>query len=320
MNLRQLELFVAVVEAGSFSRGAEAASLTQSTVSQHIAALESELELRLLDRTGQGVLLTHAGELFLRHARQVLNESAALRIAMAGFRGLQQADLSVGASNIPSNYLVPAILPRLAAEQPGIVLTLQTGDSRAMLDLLLADGVELAVVGSHSDERGLDFLPLTDDLLVLAVSPQHPWSDLGSQGAAITLDDLATLSLVVRESGSGSDQALQQALRRAGFDPKRLKVAVRLGSNEAVRQAVLNGFSAAFLSEISIRQELRRGELVRVPVQAFAVTRKFWLVTRSKRSASPAARVFAELMQRSCADTEGGQQNSRFYRSTGTST
>ena len=70
MNLRQLELFVAVVEAGSFSRGAEAALLTQSTVSQHIATLESEVELQLLDRTGQGVMLTHAGELFLQHARQ----------------------------------------------------------------------------------------------------------------------------------------------------------------------------------------------------------------------------------------------------------
>ena len=74
MNLRQLELYVAVVEAGSFSRGAEAALLTQSTVSQHIAALESEVELQLLERTAQGAVVTHAGKLFLQHARKVLAE------------------------------------------------------------------------------------------------------------------------------------------------------------------------------------------------------------------------------------------------------
>jgi DNA-binding transcriptional LysR family regulator len=299
MNLRQLELFVAVVESGSFSRGAEAASLTQSTVSQHIAALENETGLRLLDRTGQGVILTSAGELFLQHARQVLAECDRLRQAMAGFRGLQQASLNVGASNIPANYLIPAILPRLSAEHPGIAFTMQTGDSRAMLERLLADEVELAVVGSRDDDRGVDYLPLTSDLLVLAVSSQHPWS----QSPTITLNDLAECPMIVRESGSGSDQALRQALRQAGFDPARLQIAVRLGSNEAVRQALLNGFGAAFLSEISIRQELKRGELVKIVVADFVVQRQFWLVTRERRTASPAARVFAALMQESTASS-----------------
>lgn len=82
MNLRQLEVFVAVIETGSFSRGALATSLTQSTVSQHIAALEDEAGLRLLDRGGRGVLPTQAGKLYLRHARRVLAECRALRTAL----------------------------------------------------------------------------------------------------------------------------------------------------------------------------------------------------------------------------------------------
>jgi DNA-binding transcriptional LysR family regulator len=295
MNLRQLEVFVAVVETGSFSRGAESASLTQSTVSQHVASLEGEVGLRLLDRTGHGIVLTGAGELFLRHARQVLSECDALRRAMTGFHGLQQVDLTVGASNIPANYLIPAILPRLSAEHPGIALTLRTGDSRAILDQLLTNCMELAVVGTRSDDRGLEFTPLASDLLVLAVNPRHPWS----RCATITLDDLVGSPLVVRESGSGSDQALHQALRLAGVDSARLQVAVRLGSNEAVRQTVIGGFGAAFLSEISIRQELQNGYLVKVPVSGFSVPRQFWLVTRSRRTASPAARVFAALIQES---------------------
>jgi DNA-binding transcriptional LysR family regulator len=293
MNLRQLQLFVAVVEAGSFSRGAEAVSLTQSTVSQHIATLEDEVGLRLLDRTGQGALLNQAGELFLQHARRVLAECDALRQAMIGFSGLQQVRLSIGASNIPANYLIPAILPRLAAEHPGISLTMLTGDSRAMLDLLLANDVEMVVIGNRSDDRAIEALPLTNDLLVLAASPLHPWS----REDAIPLDDLGKYPMVVRESGSGSEQAVQRALLQAGFDLESLQIAARLGSNEAVRQALLSGFGAAFLSKISISQELQRGELVEVPVAGLTVSRKFWLVTRRNRTISPAAKVLATLMQ-----------------------
>lgn len=295
MNLRQLELFIAIVETGSFSRGAEASLLTQSTVSQHIASLESEFNLRLLDRTGQGVVLTRAGKLFLRHARQILKECANLQQAMAEFHGIDKVELTIGASNIPANYLIPAILPRLATEHPGITLTMQTGDSREVIDSLLADTVELAVVGSHGNDRGIEYLPLTSDMLVLAVNPRHPWC----QSASITLDDLAGSPMIIRESGSGSAQALEDALRRADFNPDRLQVAVRLGSNEAVRQAILNGFGAAFLSEISIKQELSRGELVKVTIKDFIVSRQFWLATRSRRTLSPAAQRFSELMQNS---------------------
>ena len=295
MNLRQLELFVAIVEAGSFSRGAEISLLTQSTVSQHIAALESEVDLKLLDRTGRGIILTRAGELFLRHARQILAECASLRKAMAEFRGVEHVELTIGASNIPANYLIPNILPDLTSEHPGIMLTMQSGDSREILDSLLSDAVELGIVGSHGTHRGVDYLPLASDLLVLAVSPQHPWSDRRE----ITLEDLATRPMIVRERGSGSDQAVNSALLQANFDPARLQVAVRLGSNEAVRQAISKGFGAAILSEISIKQELSRGELVKVTIKDFSVRRQFWLVTRSRRTLSPAAQRFVEMMQKS---------------------
>ncbi len=295
MNLHQLELFIAIVEAGSFSRGAEASLLTQSTVSQHIAALESEVDLKLLDRTGHGVALTRAGELFLRHCRQVLAECACLRQAMAEFRGVEQVELTIGASNIPANYLIPSILPDLASEHPGIRLTMQSGDSREILDSLLADTVELAIVGSHGTHRGVDYVPLASDLLVLAVSPQHLWSKSGD----ITLEDLTTSPMIVREIGSGSEQALKSALLQADFDPARLQVAVRLGSNEAVRQAIIKGFGAAFLSEISIKPELKRGELIKVNIHNFSVRRQFWLVTRARRTLSPAAQRFIEMIQKS---------------------
>lgn len=298
MNLRQLEVFVAVIETGSFSRGALATSLTQSTVSQHIAALEDEAGLRLLDRGGRGVLPTQAGKLYLRHARRVLAECRALRTALAEFNGLQQANLTLGASNIPANYLVPRILPQLASSYPGVRLSMQVGDSQAILERLSANECELAVVGSRNNERGLVFEPLAKDTLILVVNPRHPWS----QRNPLELDDLGQSAMLLREQGSGTGKALTESLHQAGFDPARLQVAGHLGSNEAVRQTLLGGFGAAFLSEISVRQELMRQELVRVAVNNFRIERQLWLATPSRRELSPAAQVVVALLKKHCAN------------------
>lgn len=294
MNLRQLELFIAIAESGSFSRGAESALLTQSTVSQHIATLENEVGQRLLDRTGRGAELTTAGTIFLRHARSVLAELTTLRSSLTSFSNLTNAPLCVGASNIPGTYLIPSLLPELSRHYPGIRLTLLGGSSHAILDRLLKGEIEIAVVGSHPEIPGCDFTPLQKDLLVLVVGAHHPWQ----KEETITLDELGGEGLLLRESGSGSDLALRAALRKAGFDPATLQVAARLGSNEAIKEAIVSGYGAAFVSESAVKREVLRGELTIVPVSGLQVQRHFWLVRRSHRTLSPAAIAFAAFLQR----------------------
>lgn len=294
MNLRQLELFIAVAESGSFSRGAELSLLTQSTVSQHIASLENEVGLRLLDRSGRGAVLTAAGKIFLSHARSVITELTTLRSSLASFSGLADAPLCVGASNIPGTYLIPRLLPELARRHPGIRLTLLGGSSRAILERLLKSEIELAVIGSHLESPGCDFTPLQSDLLVLVVGAQHPWQT----EKAMTPAQLLAEPLLLRESGSGSDLALRAALSEAGLDPTQLQVAARLGSNEAIKESIAGGFGAAFLSESSVQREVARGELTIIPVAGLQVSRHFWLVTRSGRTLSPAAAAFAALLRK----------------------
>lgn len=292
MNLRQLDLFVAVAETKSFSRGAEIICLTQSTVSQHIAALEEEVSTKLFDRTQQGALLTAGGEIFLRHARRILAERDQLFQGMASFNGLSGGELLIGASNIPANYLLPPLLPRLAKTHPGISINMQTGDSREVIDRLLNAVVELAIVGSCPENRKLDYTALASDVLVLIVAPQHPWSERGM----ISLDDLVTEPLVSRESGSGSEKALLRELQRINFSVGKLQIAARLGSNEAVRQVVAGGYGCAFVSERSVQRELELGELRQVSVGGMRVERHFWLARLRGRTPSPAALAVSELL------------------------
>jgi len=293
MNLRQLELFIAVADSGSFSRGAEATLRTQSTASQQIAALEAECGLQLLDRTRRGVELTDAGQVFLAQARRVLTEMTALQQIMARFQGLDATTLTIGASNIPGTYLVPRLLPELVRRHPGLTLNLVHNDSRAILERLATGAIELALVGSQAITADLDFSPVADDLLQMVVGPQHRWR----QRTSIRLNELLDEPLLLRESGSGSGQTLFTALLAAGVGPEQLRVAARLGSNEAIKESLAAGYGAAFLSERSVLREVARGELVLIPVEGLRVVRRLWLATRSGRTLSPAATAFINLVK-----------------------
>ena len=292
MDLHRFEIFMAIADSGNFSRAAEKMLLTQSTVSQHIAALEGKLGIRLFDRTGRGAELTDGGRLFSQHVRQILSECDELRQAMARFQGLEGTQLTVGASNIPANYLIPELLPTLIHRHPGIILNVIAADSRQIIDQLLRGEVALAVVGNRFGDEAVTYAPLTSDTLLFVVGPGHPWQDR----VAVGLAELASTSLIMRETGSGTGRSTENALLAAGFDMARLHIVARLGSNEAVKQAVIRGLGAAFLSSLSVQRELACGELIALKVEAVTIERRFWLATRRGRTLSPAAHAFARLL------------------------
>ena len=294
MTLRQLQLFVAVAETKSFSRGADKVCLTQSTVSQHIAAMEEEVNTRLFDRTSKGIFLTAGGEVFLSHARRILVEYHALFNGMQTFHGLESATLVLGASNIPANYLVPKILPLLQREYPGITLEMRSGDSREMTDHLVAGQVEIAIVGGQMDQARVNYWPLMKDRLVLIVGKDSPLRDRNK----IPLTELRALPLIVRESGSGTFQTLENQLYSAGFPAEALNIVARLGSNEAIRQAVSIGCGCAFVSDLSIIRELERGELFKLEIEGLSIVRQLWLATLKERTLSPAVDAVSQLLRK----------------------
>lgn len=301
MNLRQLEVFLAVADSGSFSRAAEAVLLTQSTVSQHVAALEEELGTPLFDRTGRGAELTEGGVLLQRHARRVTAECQALRHALAEFCGSENQQLVVGASNIPGTYLLPGLLGRFALRHPGVTLQLVSGDSREIVAQLVQRRLALAVVGDRLADESLTFVPLLHDALQLVVGPGHPWRGR----RRVTLAELSAEPLLVREEGSGSGRATREALQQAGHDLQRQRLRASLGSNEAVKQGVIDGAGVAFLSSLSIRRELEHGELAALTVEGVEIRRALWLVTRRDRALSPAAQAFIRLLEESCRTLAG---------------
>lgn len=297
MNLKQLEVFIAVAESGSFSRAAEITFLTQSTVSQHISSLEKEFELKLLDRTGKGALLTEAGKLLLNHAQCVVAEAKKVPVVLNRFRGLEEVVLKIGGSNIPACYMIPDCITAFRKQHPGVIISLYQGDSRETLERLKRGEVEFALVGNRFQEKDLVYTPLILDKISLVVPARHPWAGIET----LAPEHLVKEPFIFRESGSGTDSALRDELVRSGFAPEQLKVSMRLGSNEAVKQAILNGGGISFISELSVKNERERGEVCIVNVRGLAVYRHIYLVTRRGRELAPAANAFIDsILQRFC--------------------
>jgi LysR family transcriptional regulator, low CO2-responsive transcriptional regulator len=288
MNLKQLEVFVAVAETRSFTQGAEKSYLTQSTVSQHISSLENEFGIRLLDRTGKGVYLTEGGRIFYDSACRILAGAEEMSTAIRRYKGLEQAELRIGGSNIPGIYMIPRFLPLYHEMHPGVSVHVTQGGSHEILERLMNNEIEIGFLGSLYSDEAVSFHQVAQDNIILVVDVNHRWKGIGS----ITLEELAEASFVFREEGSGTQGTVAAALANAGIIPTRLRVTAWLGSNEAVKQAVCRGGGVSFLSEISVRNECERRELFPVLVKGLAITRKFYSAHRRGRELSPAGRSF----------------------------
>lgn len=296
MTLKQLELFLAVADQRSFSRGAEAVSLVQSTASQHIRSMEEELEIRLFDRSKNGAQLTEAGRLFAEHARRVCDAYRDALLAMRRFHGVEEAIVRVGASTIPAVCLIPDLLGRMSASHPGIRLELVQGDTREVVRLLQADLVELAVVGGRFEGDAIDYQPLVDEQIVLVARAgvHHP--------ERLPVQELVNLPLIMREYGSGTRQVVDAELLNLGVDLQRLHVVAQLGSSEAIRRAVLSGAGYGFVSSLAVERELADGSLTVVTIEGLDIRQQFYLARKRSRTISPAAELFAGLL---CTAREG---------------
>jgi DNA-binding transcriptional LysR family regulator len=297
ISIRQLAVFVALVEHQSFTKAARQVGLSQSTVSGHIADLERRLDVLLVERSRGGVRPTAAGEALLPHARQVLRAEEGARDAVRELSGLVQGRLVVGASTIPASYILPSLFAGFHERYPSISLRVSAGDSGEILDRLRGAELELGIIGAEPDGAELDSFPIGQDRLLLVVAAGHKLAN----GKPVTAAELCKFPLVQREQGSGTraaaDKALRAILRDAPGDDDPFAVVCETGSTESQRASIVAGLGPGILSDLAAASELESGRLVEVPLRKFDVSRSFHLVSRPDAVLSPAARAFVEMMR-----------------------
>jgi DNA-binding transcriptional LysR family regulator len=293
MELNQLRVFCAVVEKRSFSRAGEVVYLSQPTVSLQISALEQELGTKLLDRRGREVAITRTGETLYDYARKVLELVEEAEQAIEQLKGLVKGKLTLGASTIPGEYILPNLLAEFKAKYPGIDINLIIGDTKGIIEKVTDNEVEVGVVGTREKSEKLVFDPFTTEKLVLIAALNSSWF---KHDEAI-LEELKEVPLILRESGSGTMATVKRNLHQAGIKEEDLTVMMRLGSTAAVKRAVESGAGVSLISERAIENELKLGTIKTIPVKDLKLDREFFIVYSKKKSHSPAAQALLQFLQ-----------------------
>jgi DNA-binding transcriptional LysR family regulator len=289
MELSQLEVFLTVAREGRFSRAAEKLFRTQSAVSQTIRKLEQELGEPLFDRSSREGVLTDAGRTLQTYAEQLLNLRSDAREALVELRELQKGKLAIAANEFTALYLLP-VLAEFRRLHPMIKITVQRSLGSRIPDDLLRHTVEMGVLSYDPEEPRLRSIVVYLDELTFVVPPTHPLA--GEK--QISISQLGAEVFVAHIVSSPYREKVIETFRRFKTP---LHMSVELPTLQAITRFVSMGNGVALLPQISVENELARGELVSIPVRELRLHRKLRLVYRKEASLSHAGRAFLQMAE-----------------------
>jgi DNA-binding transcriptional LysR family regulator len=295
IDFRHLETFCRIAEVKSFSKAAGDLFLTQPTVSGHILSLEKSLSLRLFDRTSREVRLTQAGRVFLGYASKILSFRKDLFNALSEFSQGIRGELSLGASTIPGEYLLPKLMGSFKKEYPHFIISLKIADSSEIIQYILQDNVEFGIVGAKLSHPSLHYEKYEEDEIIVAASPDHPLT----RKRRVTLEELLEEPWIIREEGSGTQMAVEKALRKKGKSLKQFHVVMEMGSTSSVKEGVKAKLGLAFLSKRAAEEELTQGFLSRIAAEGIEpISRQIYIVSHRGRTFSPIGTEFLRFLKR----------------------
>ena len=292
MELKQLECFAAVVKYGSFTVAAQHLYLSQPTVSAHVRTLEEELGRRLLLRTTKSLEVTPKGREVYDCAVKMLSLQTRIRRACAPD---EEHIIRLGASTIPSAYILPQLLPEFGRRCPDVYFTVTQTNSQGVVEGL-ADGIfDLGLLGMKGDDR-VTCIPFCEDRMVLIAPVNERFLALQREN-----DPLPTLlqePMILREKGSGSLKTADRFLAGLGITEDKLTVAARVNDQEAIKNLVQSGLGVSLVSERAARSAVEEKRLLQfeLPVES---RRHLYLAYRRDYILQPHIKAFCRFVETS---------------------
>jgi DNA-binding transcriptional LysR family regulator len=290
MTLEQLRIFVAVADKQHVTQAARELNLTQSATSAAIAALEGRYGIRLFDRVGRGIVLTHSGRTFLSEARAVLARAHSAEQSLRDIAGLKGGKVVVGASQTIANYWMPPRLLAFQAAYPGIDVSVRIGNTERVAADVSEGTADLGFIEGEIDDGALSVRRIDGDALVVVVGPGHVFA----RHRTLPADWMAQTPWVLRERGSGTRDMFERTLRKRGLQLSDLTVQLELASNEAIRTAVESGLCATALSNLVIEKSLKARTLFQIDDEL--AKRSFYLLRHKERHVSKAETALLAMM------------------------
>lgn len=288
LTLRQFSVFEAVARHLSFSRAAEELHLSQPAVSMQVRGIETILGMRLTEQLGKKIFLTEAGREVLHASQAITARLNDLQANLAQLQSIDSGQLNLAATSTV-NVVATDILARFRGRHPGVSVHLDVSNRAAVLDQLVGNRIDLAIMGQVPDGLGLDAIRFLDNPLVVIAPPDHPL--VGQKNISMT--SLATESFLVREAGSGTRGAMERFFAARGLE---IRSSMEMSSNEAIKQAVQAGLGLGILSLQTLEMELALKRLAVLEVEGFPIMRHWYVVHRADKRLSPVAQAFKEFV------------------------
>jgi DNA-binding transcriptional LysR family regulator len=302
LDLKLLTTFREVAVRGSFSEAAVALDFTQPAISQHISRLETALGVKVLERNARGVKLTPAGEVLVREASALLDAARRAEDAVRDAAGVGRAQVRVAAFASAAAGLLPGATRDLRARRPDAELALQVYELEPALDALQAGRVDVAVIVDFAlspakRRSGLEYVPICDDEMRLAVAADHPLATR----ASIALEELATEPFLITEvAGTCADSnVVLHAFADAGFEPT---VAFESEDYQALQGMAASGIGVAMIPTMALTSS--RNDVVVLPIRGAAPARQVLAAVR-KGDQDPLVEHLIESLRRSARQLAG---------------
>ncbi|CEQ18808.1 selenium metabolism-associated LysR family transcriptional regulator [Paraclostridium sordellii] len=284
MDLKQLEVFVAVAKYNSFSKAAKELFLTQPTVSAHIQNLEKNLDTVLVNRNNKVITLTKAGEILYEHAIYILNNCKKAIYDIKEYSGKIEGVIDIACSSIPETYILPDFLKNFYSDYPNVKFSISRYDSQDAISEILNERISFGFVGSKVNNKQVEYIDLIDDELVL-ITPFD--LIIENEDNYIDLDKLSGLKFIMRKDGSGTQSLLINKLKSHKIPINNLDTIAYVESNESIKEMVKLGLGVSFVSYTSVIDYINLRKVRYYKVKNLNFDRKFYFIYSKKKTFTP---------------------------------
>lgn len=287
-TLRQLQVFEAIFRLNSFTRAAEELFLTQPTVSMQIRKLTDAMGLPLFEHVGRNVEPTEAGKELYDACRSMFETLANLEMKIADLKGMKRGRLRMGVITT-AKYLAPEMLGEFSRLYPGIDLAMKVTNRHNVIERMHSNEDDLYIM-AQAKEEGLDaeMFPFSPNPLVVMAPRNHPL--VGKKN--ISLEEVAKEPFIIREPGSGIRDATFKKFDSKGLRPN---IRMELGSNEAIKHAIVGGLGLSALSLHTLALEGADGPVAILDVEGFPIMRYWYIVYPRGKELSLVAKTFLDF-------------------------
>ena len=271
MDLRQLEMFQAIVESGSFTKAGQRLHVSQSAISRQINLLEEELGVQLLMRSNKHVFLTEAGKTLLKHCYRIFRDIEEAVLAVSQNEKVGSGTLRVGGGMSVCSFLLPQILKEYKTLYPNIALTVTTGTSEPTILKIRNNEVDVGVLTLPVESQDLEVASVFREEMVVVTSHNHPLS----KKTEVTPEEIASMPLILFERGSNTRKIIDQFFDKHDISPQ---IIMEMENVEIIKPLVDIGLGITIIPYQSIVREVEAGTLHYARISGHPLYRKLGLV------------------------------------------